>query len=74
MHNPYAHVPAPAPSTPEEQRIADYESAIGPNTGYYLKRFAGIRRRRVEGGLALAGVLRDFRLVHLSQDVGRRAW
>ena len=39
MHNPYAHVPAPAPSTPEEQRIADYESAIGPNTGYYLKRF-----------------------------------
>jgi hypothetical protein len=39
MHNPYAHMPAPAPSTPEEQRIADYESAIGPNTGYYLKRF-----------------------------------
>lgn len=39
MHNPYAHVPTPAPSTPEEQRIADYESAIGPNTGYYLRRF-----------------------------------
>ena len=40
MHNPYAHVPTPAPSTPEEQRTADYESAIGPNTGYYLTRFA----------------------------------
>ena len=40
MHNPYAHVPTPAPTTPEEQRTADYEYAIGPNTGYYLPRFA----------------------------------
>ncbi len=31
---------AAAPSTPEEQRAADYEAAIGPNTGYYLKYFA----------------------------------
>jgi len=39
MENPYAHVAATTPSTPEQQRTADYESAIGPNTGYYLKRF-----------------------------------
>jgi Tfp pilus assembly major pilin PilA len=39
MHNPYAHTAAPRPETPEAQRIADYEAAIGPNTGYYLKRF-----------------------------------
>ena len=40
MENPYVHAPATTPSTPEEQRIADYEAAIGPNTGYYLKHFA----------------------------------
>ena len=37
MENPYAQ--KPAPSTPEEQLTADYEAAIGPNTGYYLPRF-----------------------------------
>src|SRR5262245_9939139 len=40
MENPYAHAAAaPAPSTPEAQRLADYEAAIGPNSGYYLKYF-----------------------------------
>jgi hypothetical protein len=38
-HNPYAHTAAPRPETPEAQRKVDYESAIGPNTGYYLKYF-----------------------------------
>ena len=38
MTNPYAPARA-APSTPEEQRVADYEAAIGPNAGYYLQRF-----------------------------------
>ena len=71
MHNPYAHVPAPAPSTPEEQRIADYESAIGPEHRLLPEALSGIRRGRIEGGLALAGVLRDLRLVPVPQDVGR---
>jgi type IV pilus assembly protein PilA len=39
MENPYSHAPAAAPSTPEGQRLADYEAAIGPNSGYYLKYF-----------------------------------
>ncbi len=39
MHNPYAHTAAPRPETPEAQLKADYEAAIGPNTGYYLKYF-----------------------------------
>ncbi len=39
MHNPYAHTAAPRPETPEAQLKADYEAAIGPNTGYYLKQF-----------------------------------
>jgi type IV pilus assembly protein PilA len=39
MHNPYAHTAAPRPETPEAQLKADYEAAIGPNTGYYLKHF-----------------------------------
>jgi len=41
MENPYARSaePAAAPSTPEGQRLADYEAAIGPNSGYYLKYF-----------------------------------
>jgi len=38
MKNPYSHE-TPAPSTPEAQRRADYEAAIGPNSGYYLKYF-----------------------------------
>src|SRR5262245_50330322 len=40
MENPYAHAAAsPPPSTPEAQRLSDYEAAIGPNSGYYLKYF-----------------------------------
>ena len=39
MENPYAQSAAPPPSTPEAQRLADYEAAIGPNSGYYLKYF-----------------------------------
>jgi Tfp pilus assembly major pilin PilA len=41
MENPYSHAAAAAaaPSTPEQQRQSDYEAAIGPNSGYYLKYF-----------------------------------
>ncbi len=40
MENPYSHAAAvAAPSSPEAQRLADYEAAIGPNSGYYLKYF-----------------------------------
>lgn len=39
MENPYTHAAAPAPATAEGQRLADYEAAIGPNSGYYLKYF-----------------------------------
>jgi len=39
MENPYAQSAAAPPSSPEAQRLADYESAIGPNSGYYLKYF-----------------------------------
>jgi type IV pilus assembly protein PilA len=43
MENPYAHAAGPAagaaPATAEEQRIADYQVAIGPNSSYYLPRF-----------------------------------
>ena len=47
MENPYAQTAQPATPAapaellaPEAQRTADYEAAIGPNTGYYLSRFA----------------------------------
>ena len=60
--------PRPKPNS----KLADYEIAIGPNTGYYLPQFeefdAGGSKRR----LALAGVLRDDALVLLPQDVAAR--
>jgi type IV pilus assembly protein PilA len=43
MENPYTHAAGPAaeaaPASAEEQRSADYQVAIGPNSGYYLPRF-----------------------------------
>ena len=56
MENPYAReaaataAPAPAPLTPEAQRLCDYEAAIGPNTGHYLKYFEAF-----DGGESRAG-------------------
>lgn len=39
MNNPYAHASGPAPATPEAQKRADYELAIGQNSDYYLPKF-----------------------------------
>src|SRR5882672_469584 len=39
MDNPYATAGGPAPATPEEQKRADYELAIGPNSEFYLPKF-----------------------------------
>lgn len=39
MNDPSAQAAAPGPATPEARRTSDYEVAIGPNTGYYLKHF-----------------------------------
>ena len=39
MENPYTHTAGPAPATAEDQRAADYQAAIGPNSDYYLPRF-----------------------------------
>ena len=50
MENPYAQSAGPAPATPEAQRIADYELAIGKNIDYYLPRF-----ERYDSGGSKAG-------------------
>ena len=39
MENPYARTAAPAAATPEQQKLTDYELAIGRNVGYYLPKF-----------------------------------
>jgi type IV pilus assembly protein PilA len=39
MNNPYAHASGPAPATPEAQKRADYELAIGQNAEYFLPKF-----------------------------------
>src|SRR3954465_13885390 len=39
MENPYTQAAASVPSTAEDQLRSDYEAAIGPNSGYYLKYF-----------------------------------
>lgn len=39
MENPYSHAPAPGSLTPEQQKVADYELAIGRNASYYLPKF-----------------------------------
>src|SRR3569832_1964389 len=49
MENPYAHSAAPAAATPEQQKLADYELAIGRNTDYYLPKF----ERYDDGGSTL---------------------
>ena len=38
MQNPYSHSAA-GPATPEQQKISDYEMAIGPNAEYFLPKF-----------------------------------
>jgi Tfp pilus assembly major pilin PilA len=38
MQNPYSHSAA-GPTTPEQQKLSDYEMAIGPNAGYFLPKF-----------------------------------
>ena len=48
MENPYSQTAAP--STPEAQRLADYEAALGQNSGYYLKYF-----QQFDGGESKAG-------------------
>src|SRR4051794_5769029 len=39
MQNPYAHSQGPAPATPEDQLLADYELAVGKNAEYYVPKF-----------------------------------
>lgn len=39
MENPYAQAAAPAAATPELQKLADYELAIGRNADHYLPKF-----------------------------------
>ena len=39
MENPYAHSAAPTAATPEQQKLADYETAVGRNVEYYLPKF-----------------------------------
>jgi type IV pilus assembly protein PilA len=39
MENPYAQAAAPTAATPEQQKLADYELAIGQNAAYYLPKF-----------------------------------
>jgi type IV pilus assembly protein PilA len=39
MENPYKQAVGAAPATAEEQRMSDYQAAIGPNREYYLPRF-----------------------------------
>jgi len=39
MENPYAQSAAPIAATPEQQKVVDYELAIGRNAGYYLPKF-----------------------------------
>jgi type IV pilus assembly protein PilA len=39
MQNPYAQPAAQAAATPEQQKLSDYELAIGRNVAYYLPKF-----------------------------------
>lgn len=39
MQNPYAQPAAQAAATPEQQKLSDYELAIGRNAHYYLPKF-----------------------------------
>jgi len=39
MENPYAQAAAPMAATPEQQKLADYELAVGRNADYYLPKF-----------------------------------
>ena len=45
MENP-DKAAGPTPVTPDGQRLADYEPAIGPNAAYYLPRFVEFDQRR----------------------------
>jgi type IV pilus assembly protein PilA len=50
MENPYAQAAAPTAATPEQQKLNDYELAIGRNTDYYLPKF-----ERFDNGESLPG-------------------
>jgi type IV pilus assembly protein PilA len=50
MENPYAKAAAPTAATPEQQKLTDYELAVGRNTDYYLPKF-----ERYDGGASTAG-------------------
>src|SRR5690349_5563377 len=50
MENPYAKAAAPTAATPEQQKLADYELAVGRNTDYYLPKF-----ERFDNGESKAG-------------------
>lgn len=39
MENPYARAAGSSAASPEQQRVADYELAVGKNTDYYLPKF-----------------------------------
>jgi type IV pilus assembly protein PilA len=39
MENPYAQSAAPTAATPEQQKILDYQLAVGRNADYYLPKF-----------------------------------
>ena len=58
MQNPYSHSVA-GPATPEQQKLSDYEMAIGPNTELLHPEVRGIRQGRLTARLELAGLLRD---------------
>jgi type IV pilus assembly protein PilA len=47
---PSASASSGAPLPPEQQRLADYELAIGPNTEYYLPRFESFDSGGSRGG------------------------
>lgn len=42
MNDQPAHTAASSHAVPDEQRKTDYEAAIGPNLGYYLKHFESL--------------------------------
>jgi len=50
MENPYAQAAAPTAATPEQQKVIDYELAVGRNADYYLPKF-----ERLDDDGSLAG-------------------
>ncbi len=69
MHNPYAHVPAPAAFDARRTTHCRLRGRHRPNTGYYLKRFEEFDAGESKAGWHWPAFFVDLRLVHLSQDV-----